>query len=305
MRRDARLVRGDRAPPADRVPVLPRRVDEQILVCAPGALAGEQVRDLGTALGDVRRDRQAELRRRLRRARSTPSTEHEERCRAAPAPRTRRSTRSRISAKCCERPSRIGAEHLEVDRCTQAELGARHRGGAAVAAVADGGHTGREALRAPELRDVDVLVPADPRLALDVQGDPLGEVAETVTEASVHGVLEVRVRVDEAGNDHRIVVARAFAEIVGRADRGDQPVLDRRPRRPRSAGPRSGRTPVGGEDPVHGSVRLAASAGPRRSYAPSALQARSTPRRARPEGCSRWSSSPGRCREAARRSRRR
>ena len=68
-------------------------------------------------------------------------------------------------------------------------------------------------MRGSELRDVDVLVPADPRLALDVQCDPLGKVAEAVTEASVHRVLEVRVRVHEAGNDHRVVVARAFTEI--------------------------------------------------------------------------------------------
>ena len=81
-------------------------------------------------------------------------------------------------------------------------------------------------MRGPQLRNVDVLVPADSRLALDVQGDPLGEVAEPIAEASVHGVLEMRVRVHETGNDHRIVVARAFSELLHRPDRRDSPVLD-------------------------------------------------------------------------------
>ena len=141
-----------------------------------------------------------------------------------------------------ERRRRICAEDLEVDGGAQAELRAGHRGRAAVAAVADGRHAGREALRGSEPRDVDVLVPADPRLALDVQGDPLGEVAEPVAEACVHRVLEVRVRVDEARDDHRLFVARAGAELVGSADRGDAPVARSRPRRRSIGGPSIGRT---------------------------------------------------------------
>jgi len=90
-----------------------------------------------------------------------------------------------------QRSSWIGAEDLEIDRGAQAELGAGDRGCAAVAAVTDRRDTGGKALRGSELRNVDVLVPADSRLALDVQGDPLREVSEPIAEASVHGVLEV------------------------------------------------------------------------------------------------------------------
>ena len=159
----------------------------------------------------------------------------------------------------CERGAGIGTEDLDVDRCPQAQLGARNRRGAAEAAIPDGGHTGRETLRRAELRDVDELVPADPCLALDVQGDPLREVAEPVTEAAVDGVLEVRVRVDEARDDHRVVVARALPELFGGADRGDPAILDRdRAVLDRRALDRQ--DPVSGDDPVHGSVRLAASA---------------------------------------------
>ena len=50
---------------------------------------------------------------------------------------------------------------------------------------------------------------------------------EPVAEAGVDGVLEVRVRVDEAGDDHRARVMRPGAELVDGADRGDAPVLDR------------------------------------------------------------------------------
>ena len=160
---------------------------------------------------------------------------------------------------------RVGAEDLEVDRGAQTEIRAGDRRRAAVAAVADGRDAGREALRGAEPRDVDVLVPADPRLALDVQRDPLGEVAEAVAETAVDRVLEVRVGVDEARDDHRVLVVRAGTELVGGADRGDAAVLDRDcavlDRRALDR-----KHPVGGKDLAHGSVRLAASVrGARRS----------------------------------------
>ena len=98
-----------------------------------------------------------------------------------------------------------------------------------------------------------------------MQRDPLRKVAEPVTEAAVDGVLEMRVRVDEARNDHRVVEARAGPELFGGSDcgdpaslDGDRAVLDRRAL--------DRQDPVSGDDPVHGSVRLAASAcGTRRS----------------------------------------
>jgi hypothetical protein len=43
---------------------------------------------------------------------------------------------------------------------------------------------------------------------------------EAVAEAGVHGVLEVRVGVDEAGEKDGVVEAFARAELGGRADRG-------------------------------------------------------------------------------------
>ena len=97
------------------------------------------------------------------------------------------------------------------------------------------------------------------RLPLDVLRNPFGEVAEAVTEPSVDGVLEMRVRVDEPRHDHGVVVVGAHAQLSARADSGDQPVLDRHGARfDRRAV--DGQHPVGGEDSVQGSVTLAASA---------------------------------------------
>src|SRR5262249_60442558 len=97
-----------------------------------------------------------------------------------------------------ERRRRVRAEHLEIDGRAQPEVGARDGGRAAVAAVPDRRDARREALRRAEAGYVDVRVPADPRLALDVQRDPFCEVAQAVADAAVDGVLDVRVRIDEA-----------------------------------------------------------------------------------------------------------
>ena len=157
-----------------------------------------------------------------------------------------------------ERSSWIGAEDLEIDRGAQAEIRAGDRGCAAVAAVADGRDTGGQALRGSEPRDVDVFVPADPRLALDVQRDPFREIAEPVAEAPVHRVLEVRVRVHEPGNDHGVVMARSFAELLDRPDGDDAPVLDQ-DRAGLDRRPLDGKDPVGRENLVQASVTLAGS----------------------------------------------
>src|SRR5439155_6385448 len=107
---------------------LARRGDEQILVMAPGALSGEQVRDLGRALGDVSRDRQTEVGAGLVEldrdrvgsvGRDTGPYARGKHVRGAIA----------NSGEMLERASRIGAKDLEIDSCSEAELptGARAR----------------------------------------------------------------------------------------------------------------------------------------------------------------------------------
>jgi hypothetical protein len=83
-----------------------------------------------------------------------------------------------------------------------------------------------------------------------VEHDPRRE-GESVAEARVRGVLEVRVRVDEAGDDDGVGITRALAEIVGGADGGDPAVFDR----DSAALDRrafDGEHPVSGEDGPHG-----------------------------------------------------
>src|SRR2546429_1973424 len=159
-----------------------------------------------------------------------------------------------------ERPGRIGAEDLEIDGGAEAELSTGDRRCTAVTAVADGRDAGGETLRGSELRDVDVRSPVDPRLALDVERDPFREVTEPVAEAPVHGVLEMRVRVHEPGHDDGVVVARAFAEIIGLTDGGDASALDHD-----GAGldrrALDGKNPIGGENSSHGSVTLLTGSG--------------------------------------------
>ena len=71
------------------------------------------------------------------------------------------------------------------------------------------------------------------RRPLDVLRNPFGEIAQTVTEPSVHRVLEVRVRVDEARQDHRVVVVTLGAALGDLDDRSalvtHDAVPDRRP----------------------------------------------------------------------------
>ena len=126
-----------------------------------------------------------------------------------------------------ERPPHVGAEHLEVDDRPQAELRTRDRGRAAVTAVAHRRHARGEAFGRSELGDVDVCLPADARLPLNVQRDPLRKVAQPVAEAAVDRIFEMRMRVDEPRNDGRIVEADPFAQLFGRADGSDAIVLDR------------------------------------------------------------------------------
>jgi len=81
--------------------------------------------------------------------------------------------------------------------------------------------------RAAEACDVDVLVPRDPVLPLDVQRDPLREVGQAIAEAGVHRVLEMGVGVDEPGDDRCAWVALVGrAELRERADRLDPLAVD-------------------------------------------------------------------------------
>src|SRR5207244_13466568 len=124
------------------------------------------------------------------------------------------------------------------------------------AAVSDGSDTGAQAFRRPETCDRDVLLPADPALALGVQPDPLREIGERIAETGIDRVLELGVCVDETRQDRRLVEARSRSELGARADRGDAAVLDGDcTLLDRWALDRQ--DPVGGEDRVHGSVRLA------------------------------------------------
>src|SRR5687768_13754 len=72
-------------------------------------------------------------------------------------------------------------EDLEVHGRPQSELVRSDRRCAAEARVADGRDPGAQAIGGAGPRDRDELVPADPRLALDVDEDPLAEV-EAVAE---------------------------------------------------------------------------------------------------------------------------
>ena len=117
-------------------------------------------------------------------------------------------------------------EDLEVDDRAQAERVAGARGRADEAAVADRRDPRGQALGGAEPGDRLHVLEADPRLPLDVDQDPRRE-RQPVAEARVHRVLEVRVRVDEAGEDDGVRVLDAAPELVPRADRRDAAVLDR------------------------------------------------------------------------------
>jgi hypothetical protein len=207
-------------------PGLPGRIDEQILVCPPGAFAAQEVGDLGAALGDVGRHREAQLgagfieldRNGVRGVRGDAGTN---------AVGERRARTVADHGEALECGSRLRAEDLEVHRRAETQLRRCNRGRAAVAAIADGRHTRRETFGGAEPSDVDVLLPADSVLSLDVKRDPLRKVAETVAEAPIDGVLEMRVRVDESRSDHGVRVPRPLSELRRGTNGGDAAVLDR------------------------------------------------------------------------------
>ena len=223
----------------------------------PRPAAVEEIAHLRLALGDVRRNRQPELRacavdgRRDAVGRVRGNAEHH------PVVEVRRGARAKLF-ELRQRLVGIGPEHLEIGDAAEPQLVHRHGRRAAEAAVSDRRDPGAQALGGAEPCDRHVLVPTDPALSVSVQPDPLGEVGQRIPEAGIHRVLEVRVRIDERRDDHRVVVKRPPAELVGVADVGDASVLDHYgPVLDRRALDRH--DPISGENPVHGPVRLAGS----------------------------------------------
>ena len=100
-------------------------------------------------------------------------------------------------------PLQIGPEDLEIHDCSEAEIGTGGRRRAAEAAVPDRGDPRPEALERAQPGDRLHLLELDPALPLDVQRDP-GPEREPVAEAGVGRVLEMRMGVHEAGEDHCI-----------------------------------------------------------------------------------------------------
>ena len=118
-------------------------------------------------------------------------------------------------------------EDLERDQPAQSEVAAGGSGGAGEARVGGGRDPRPQALRRAEPGDREGVVPVEQPLPRDVDHQPRPEV-EAVAEARVDGVLEVRVRVDEARDDRGLVEAAVGgAELVHGPDGGDAPVFDR------------------------------------------------------------------------------
>ena len=234
-----------------------RRLDEKVAIPTPRPFAAQDVGDLRRTLGDVGRDRQAELCARLvelerhgvrRVGRDTGPHAVGERVLGPIAD----------PGEMLERARNVRSEDLQVHGRAQAQLRAGNGCSAAVTAVPDRRHARAEAQSRTEARDVDVLLPADLGLPLHVERDPLRKVAQPIAEAGVHRVFEMRVRVDEARQDDRVLVADTGSELVRRPDRGNPAVLDR-DRAALDRRPLDRQHPVRGQNLAHGSDRLAAS----------------------------------------------
>ena len=117
--------------------------------------------------------------------------------------------------------SRVVGEDLQVDDGAQAELVRGGGGDARVAVVRGGRDPGGERVGSAAARDPEHRLVVERALAQDVRGQPAAE-RLAVAEAGIDGVLEVRVRVDEARQDHRPV---AMVVRASRCDFRDPPVL--------------------------------------------------------------------------------
>ena len=221
----------------------------------PGALDEPVV--LGARFREVRRDGQPELearpvergRARVRRVRRDPEADAIGERGSDPLP-VRLEARLEVI-----RPS----EDLQVDDRSQPELvgGDCRRSGEAC--VRHRGHARGKALGGAKAGDRGHVLEVEPALSLHVQLEPRAE-REPLAEAGVDRVLEVGVRVDEAGHDRALweIVATVGREVVSRADGQDQAVADG-DTAALDRGSVDGQDPVGRVDLRHG-----ASLGPRR-----------------------------------------
>ena len=130
------------------------------------------------------------------------------------------------------RVGRVDGEDLEVDDRPQPGVRRGARGRAGEAVVGDGRDARAQRLERAEPGDREHVLRVELRLARDVRPDPRAE-RQPVAEAGVVRVLEVRVRVHEAGHDRRL--GEVTLGAAG-ADLDDPPVLvaddaafDRRP----------------------------------------------------------------------------
>ena len=157
---------------------------------------------------------------------------------------------------------RVGAEHLEVDDRANPGDGRRLGRRAREAAVADRRDPRAEALERAVRRDRAHVVEVESPLALDMEPDPRRE-RLPVAEAGVDGVLEVRVAVDEPGDDRAALEPLATAQLGGRPDGGDPPVVGDRHCAVRDRIALHGDDPVRGDDPHRASASASASAAER------------------------------------------
>ena len=116
------------------------------------------------------------------------------------------------------------AEPLQVDDRAQPGLTGRPCDRAGVAAVRDGRDAAGQAGRRSGPGLVEQVGLGLSVLAADVVGDP-GRERHPVAEPCHGGVLEVRVRVHEAGQDHRVRESLVLAAVRG-PDGDDAAVLD-------------------------------------------------------------------------------
>ena len=210
----------------------------------------------------MRRDGKAELGRRSVEIDRAACTARAARRRAARRPRVRRrcARASARSARGSDRPSARRPRGRSFPRSPRSAQAVRGR--AAEAAVADRRDAGAQAVERPEARDRLHVLAARSALALDVQADPVGE-PEPVSEAGVDVVLEVRVGVDEAREDHRLVVVHVARRARPRVPTAAmQSVVDR----DRAVSNRRSLDrdhPVGGDDAHDSSASAKSSSQPR------------------------------------------
>jgi len=117
------------------------------------------------------------------------------------------------------------AKDLEEHDPAKTHVRARGRCGATEAAVTDCRDSRAEAFERPEASDRLHVIEIDPCFSLHVERDP-GTEREPVAESGVRRVLEMRVGVDETGENHCVAVMLSRAELRGRADLNDGAILE-------------------------------------------------------------------------------